>query len=790
MAKKPQALSLSRLAQCNIKQLFNTTDDLPDLVSFLGQDRAIKSLSLGIGIKHAGFNIFALGVCGQGKRSIIQSLLLKESSAKNPPHDICYINNFKDSKSPIFLSLRPGLGQNLAQDIKEILAILHVEIPQIFESKTYASRIKEIEEDIREKQEQGLILLEKEAKDKDIAILRTPDGLMLALMKNGHILSEEDFRLLPDEERLHKEELMKVIKKSLTSYLENIPLWQKELKEKIKEAQSYFIMLQVGSIFSNIKHKYADEKDIQEYLVNVEKAILETPQDFFKKAENIFNYLSVDNLTPSTSRFLVNVLVDNSNISNAPIVFEDNPNLANLVGFIDHVSHFGALITDFTQIRAGALHKANGGYLILEAQKLLAQPFAYDALKRALRAKIINVENINQMMGFISPASLKPQPIPLDVKVILIGDRYIYYLLSMLDPEFLELFKVAADFDDNIPRNDDNNLLFARLLKHLSHKEGIKALDHKAVCLVMEYASSLAQDRKKLSTHMGKLSDLLKEANYYAGLANKAIIDQDDIDEAIQQQLNRSARLSELSQENIDRGLIYVDSEGSHVGQINAMSIIKIGEHSFGHPVKITARVGVGKSGIINIEREVRLSGSIHSKGVLILSGYLLGHYAKHHPLSINISLVFEQSYSKVDGDSATVAELAVILSALSEVPLKQSMAVTGSMNQHGQVQAVGGINEKIHGFFNVVKQRGFKDNPGVIIPVANVDHLLLHKDIIHAIKENKFNIYPVNHIDEVMEILTDKKTGIRQKNGFFKKGSLNYLVENAFKKYNPKAHK
>jgi lon-related putative ATP-dependent protease len=383
--------------------------------------------------------------------------------------------------------------------------------------------------------------------------------------------------------------------------------------------------------------------------------------------------------------------------------------------------------------------------------------------------------------------SREPKPVPLDVKVIVIGDRHIYYLLCMLDPEFLELFKVAADFNEDLPRNDENNLLFARLLKNLSKKEEIRPLTKEGVALVIDHASSLCYDSKKLSTHVGKITNLLREADYYADLSKKTAIDQDHIEEAINQQIDRASRLKELNQQYIERGIIFVDTERACVGQVNGMSIVELGGFMFGHPVRISARAGKGRPGIINIEREVKLSGPIHSKGVLILSGYLVGQYAKNNPLSVHISLVFEQSYGGVEGDSATAAEAAVILSALSEIPLKQSIAITGSMNQHGQIQAVGGINEKIWGFFEVVKNRGFKDKPGVIIPAANIDNLMLHKDIINAIKQDQFQIYTVNSIDEVMEILTDKNAGRRQKNGQFPSGSINYLVQAALKKYSGK---
>jgi lon-related putative ATP-dependent protease len=790
--RKPKPLSIDRLRNtCDPKQFsFKTTEELVELQDFLGQHRALKATTFGIGVNCSGFNIFAMGPAGQGKRSIIQSLLNQQAAGRPQPYDICYIHNFKDPKSPVVLKLIAGLGRKLADDMAQLLQILRTEIPAIFESKAYADRIKEIQDNAKKKQESAFLKLEQEAVEHDITILRTPDGFMLALLKDGKIVSEEAFAGLPKSERETKEALMHTLQEHLENYLEEMPAWQKELQKNVKEAIKYFIMLHVGSIFGDIKKQYVDHKEVQSYLAVIEQEILDNPKDFLKKAEGHLGMISPDSSDNILNRYGVNVVVDNGKLKGAPVIYEDNPQLANLVGRIDHISQFGALITDFTLIRAGALHRANGGYLILDAQKLIMQPFAWEGLKRALRAKMIRVENINQLMGFMGTVSLEPQPVPLDVKVILIGDRRIYYLLCAMDPEFLELFKVAADFDETMPRTPQNSLLFAQLLKTLSKTDCISPLTKEAVARVIEHASVLVGDNQKMSTHVGKLTDLLREANHYASLEKRQTIDQAHIENAIDQQIERASRLKEQEQHHIERGIILIDTSGRHIGQINGLSIIELGDIMFGHPVRITARTGLGHGGVIDIEREVKLGGPLHSKGVLILSGYLTGQFMKKDPLSLSLSLVFEQSYGGVEGDSASVAEACVILSALSMVPIKQSIAITGSMNQHGQVQAVGGINEKILGFFEIVKKRGFSEKAGVIIPAANVDNLMLHKDIIEAVKHDQFQIYAVKTVDEAMEILTDLKAGVRSKSGKFPRGSINYKTEAALATFSGQSKK
>lgn len=778
--KKPKPLDFTLLRiTCDPAQFsFATTDELPDLAEFVGQTRALKATDFGIGIEREGFNIFALGPAGIGKRTIIQSLIRKEAAHKPAAKDICYIHNFASPRHPKALLLKPGLGRQLAKDMQELIDILRSSIPAIFESEAYRLAIKEIQDASREKRSSALAKLEKEAEESGLTIMPTAQGFMLAAMKDGEMVSEQDFAKLPKEEREAKEALMQKIHGELMNFLELIPGWHKEAREKIKETAKNFTMLEVGSVIDEVKKKYEDQPDIAAYLSDVQKAIMENPAEFRKDEGAPSNVLGIPE-KPSFTRYRVNVLVDNGDQHSAPIIYEDNPTFSNLIGRTDHIAQFGALVTDFTLLRAGALHKANGGYLLIDALKLLTQPYAYDGLKRALSARTITIENLSQMLGILGSVSIEPEPVPLDIKIILLGERYLYYLLSAHDPQFLELFKVAADFDEEMDRTTQNAFLLAQLLKSLAKKDALRPLTKEAVARVVDYGSRIVEDNQKLSTHVTNLADLLREADYWASDDHDSIIDLEHIEKAIAQKIYRASRIKQKLYEQIKRGRLFIDTNGSHVGQINGLSYIQLGGFAFGEPVRITARVRVGEGEVIDIEREVKLGGPIHSKGVLILTGYLAGRYVKDLPLSLSASLVFEQSYAGVEGDSASAAEACVLLSAIANIPINQGLAITGSMNQQGQVQPIGGVNEKIEGFFDICQAQGGHADQGVIIPKANISNLMLRSDVVSAVRHGSFHIFAVETIDEAMEILTGINAGTPNKAGKYPEGSLNYLVEN-----------
>jgi lon-related putative ATP-dependent protease len=768
MNRKIKSLDIKFLRNpCDLSHLdFLSTDELDLQTDFLGQKRAIEALDLGITIDSDGFNMYALGPEGVGKRSVIQALLEKEALKKPCPKDICYVYNFKEPRKPKLLLLPKGLGKNLEQDIKSLLEILKVSIPAIFEEKDFNLALKEIQSQAQKEQEEALKNIEDKALKNNIGILRTAQGFVLAPVKNGEPISKEEFDAMPEDEKAKKDKLIEQIHEELAEYLEKIPSLNKALNKKIKELFRYFTMSQVGVLIDDIIKKY-QEPEITEYLNRIKLAILESPNDFRKKSEEIPD----DFLDRKLNRYLINVLVDNSQTDHAPIIYEDNPNFQNLVGKIDHVSHMGALVTDFTLLRAGALHKASGGYLLLDAHKLLAEPMAYNGLKRALRSKEVKIENIYQLLGFMSAISLEPEPLGLDIKIILIGSRQIYYLLCELDPEFSLLFKIAADFDEEIPRTPENELLFAKLLKNIALKNKLMPLKKDAIALLIEHSSRIAEDGQKLSTHVRQISDLLKEANYYSKALNKSLIDSDDIKKALNAQEERASRSVKIYQEHVSRGLILIDTEKSVIGQINALSYVTLGNQAFGMPTRITASISEGKGDVIDIEREVKLGGPIHSKGVLILSGFLRKILTIKYPLSLTASLVFEQSYGQIEGDSASAAEACLLIASIANIPIKQSLAITGSINQQGEIQAVGGINEKIEGFFDLCKKRGLTGDQGVIIPKSNISHLMLKEEVLEACKNNKFYIYAVEHADEALELLTGVKAqGLNYKNTVYQK--------------------
>lgn len=759
MKPKTKPLTAKMLRnRCDMRTLsFASTKELSPQEEFVGQKRAILALTLGMAIESDGFNIYALGPPGVGKRSVIRTLLASEAQKRPRPQDICYVYNFKEPRKPSLLLVNPGTGRKLEQDMRQLIEILKTSIPAIFEEKEFNLLIKKIQEESQARQEEALAKLEDEALKNGISILQTPQGFVLAAVKDGQVISQADFEALPKDEREKKEELMKELRGHLTEYLEQIPALNKALNKKIKEVFQHFTMLQVGGLIDDIVKKYQDQLKVVEYLNRVKQVILDNPNHFRRKSENK-DLAEAEPIDRLLNRYLINVLVDNGNLSGAPIIYEDNPNFVNLVGKIDHLSQFGALVTDFTLLRAGALHRASGGFLLLDAYKLLTQPLAWDGLKRALRSKEVRMENIYQLLGYMSTLTLEPEALPLDIKIVLLGERQIYYLLAEHDPDFCELFKVAADFDEVIERNTANILLFAKLLKSLVEKSGLLPLKKDAVAMLVEHSSRLAGDAQKLSTHVRLLADLVQEANHYSKTLNKTMIDSSDIEQAIHEQRKRASRLVDLHHEHIEKGIILIETTGVKVGQINALSYLSLGGFAYGVPSKITASIAEGKGDVIDIEREVRLGGPIHSKGVLILSGFLRKLFAQKQPLSLSASLVFEQSYGGIEGDSASAAEACLLITAIADLPIKQSFGITGSINQHGQIQAVGGINEKIEGFFDICQERGLTGEQGVIIPKANVAHLMLRKDVVKAAHEKKFHIYAIEHIDEALELLTGVK--------------------------------
>jgi len=763
---------------------FKDTSQLEALPESIGQERALEAIRFGISVRGRGFNLFLMGPAGTGKFTTIRDILTKRAATEPTPDEWCYVNNFDHPDTPSVLKLRSGMGAQLRADMNRLLETLRTAIPAAFETENYRARKQAIEQEVKSKQEKELERLQQEAEKNNVALLRLPSGLGFAPARRGEVLSPDEFEQLPDSEREKFQQVISTFEERLQPMLRQMQRYEQEGREKLRELNHSVATFAVSHLIDDVRKKYAEVAEIVSYLDDVEKDIIQHVDEFLGPQEHPLAALIGATLSTEARgsaffrRYRVNVLVEHDGKEGAPVVFEDSPTYSNLVGSVEYMAQLGALTTDFNLIRAGALHRANGGYLVLDAHKLLMQPYAWEALKRCLESSQIRIESLGQMLSLVSTVSLNPEPIPLNVKVILMGERLLFYLLSAYDPETADLFKVAADFEEDMDRGTDGNLLYARMLAGIAREEELLPFDASGVARVIEQSARLAGDSQKLLVRRRVLSDLLHEADYRAREKNKQFVSAEHVQQAIDAQIHRGDRIRERIQEQIMQGTILIDTQGEKAGQVNGLSVIDLGQFAFGHPSRITARVRMGKGEVIDIEREVELSGPIHSKGVLILSGFLAGRYAVDQPLSLSATLVFEQSYAAVEGDSASSVELYALLSALSGIPITQSLAVTGSVNQYGQIQAIGGVNEKIEGFFDLCNARGLAGDQGVIIPASNVRHLMLRQDVVDAVRTNKFRIYAVETIDQGIELLTGVPAGERDESGKFPEGSVNQKVE------------
>ena len=782
----PQSLSAEQLFQRTNPEQFNfdTTANLDGPVTVVGQERALDAVRFGIGIQQKGYNLYALGPHGLGKYDVISRFIEERAGEMPIPSDWCYVHNFDQSYKPRALELPAGRGIQLRDDMAQLLEELQAVLPAAFESEEYHAQRQAIEEELKERQESSFEELKNKAQERNIALVQTPSGLAFAPMREGEVINPKDFLSMPEEEQKQVQGEVEGLQEELQRIMRQMPQWQKETRDRVKALKKEVATFTIAPLFEELNNKYADLSEVVSYLENVQAHVIENVDNFLQKNSDEENPLAAmmrgqraQSQPPSFVEYEVNLLVDNSKSEGAPVIYIELPTYQNLIGRAEHISQMGALLTNFTLIKPGALHEANGGYLILDALKLLQQPYAWDGLKRALRTREVTIESLGQMYSLISTVSLEPEPIPLDIKVVLLGERLLYYLLSQHDPEFGELFKVMADFDDEMERNAENSLAMARLIASLVQRDELRHFDRGAVARILEYSAREVSDKERLTTHLEKITDLLREANYWAGEAGRDVVGAQDVQRSIDEQVRRASRLRERMQESILRDVVFIDTTGEATGQINGLSVISVGSYMFGRPSRITVRVQMGKGEVIDIERRVELGGPIHSKGVFILSGFLGSRYATDRPLSLSASIVFEQSYAGVEGDSASSAELYALLSALAEVPIKQSFAITGSVNQHGQVQAIGGVNEKIEGFFDICKARGLTGEQGVLIPDSNVHNLMLRDDVREAVAAGQFSVYAVSHIDEGIEILTGIAAGDLQEDGSYPKGTINYMI-------------
>lgn len=770
--------------RCDPQQFsFATTDELPDLTEVIGQTRATAAIEFGIGIRREGYNLFLLGQPGVGRRAVLQRFLEARARTETTPPDWCYVNNFQQAHVPNVLELPTGKGQQLKRDMDQLLEDLRSAIPAAFESDEYRSRRQELEEEVKEKHEQALDELRKEAEAHEVALIRTPGGMAFAPVRKGEVLSPEEFEHLPDAEKKRIQAVISTLQEQLARIIHQLPQMRREGQRRIRELDRDISMSVVDNLIAELKKQYAEQPAVIAYLDAVREAVIENTDDFKTQEDSpeisfLGMTISRPGGAPSLRRYRVNVLIDNGATHGAPIIYEDNPTLANLIGRVEHLSQMGALVTDFMLIKAGALHRANGGYLVLDVRKLLMQPFAWEGLKRALKARELSIESLGQALSLISTVSLEPEPIALNVKVVLVGERLLYYLLVAYDPEFSELFKVAADFEETMDRSPSALEAQARFIATIARQEQLLPLERDAVARVIEQGARGAEDAEKLSIHLRETADLLREADYWARERRRELITRTDVQQAVRARIFRADRLRARLQEAVRRGTLLIDTVGERIGQVNGLSVVDLGQYAFGHPSRITARVRLGRGEVVDIQREVELGGPIHSKGVLIFVGLLGARYAPDRPLSLSASVVFEQTYGAVEGDSASCAELYALLSALADTPIRQSLAVTGSVNQHGMVQAIGGVNEKIEGFFDVCREAGLTGEQGVLIPAANVKHLMLRHDVVEACSAGKFHVYPVSTIDEGIELLTGLPAGERDANGLFPDGTINQRVE------------
>ncbi len=762
---------------CNLEKFdFTSTTDLENLSTTIGQDRALDAINFAVEMHHNSFNLYVMGSSGLGRHSLVRDALKETAEIATRPDDWCYVSNFQHPHSPYSLKVPAGTGCSLRSDMHQLIENLINTIPAVFQGDEYQRRHHEILQDIKAREDAATSELEAFASQNHILLVRGPNGFTLTPEKDGQALSSEDFDALPEQEQQDSLVALETLKNLLKDTMNKAPEWQNEIQTRMRLLDQEAMSLTVNQFIKGLEEKYAKYQNILKYLASVKDDLIENVEWFRKPEGSKESSISADD--PVFNRYKVNILVDNSETKGAPIVFEDNPTYQNLTGRIEHIADMGTLQTDFTLIKAGALHRANGGYLILDADKVLLNYYAWEGLKRVLYSREIRIQSLERQLSLASTISLEPAPISVDLKVVLIGSRNLFYMLNEYDPEFSLLFKVGADFSEELPRDDENEFLYARLIATLQHREGLREIERDGVARIIEEAARRTWDSEKLSLHMGSLLDLLREADYHARKNQSLLVRRADVQAAIDAQMRRANQWQEKLLEEIIKDTIRIDTQGRQLAQVNGLTVLKLGDYMFGSPTRITATARLGSGELIDIERESEQGGEIHSKGVMILSSYLGERYAKHQPLSLSASLAFEQTYTLVDGDSASAAELCALISAIADVPIKQSLAITGSINQHGQMQAVGGVCEKIEGFFDLCNKRVLSGEQGVIIPASNVRHLMLKQEVIDAVKAGKFHIYAVDHVDQALTILTDLPAGQINQEGIYPQGTLNFMVQ------------
>ncbi len=787
---KPKELLYQELEnKCNINSFpFKDTSKLGIYDGIIGQERATKAMKFGLQMKMRGYNIYMSGPTGTGKTSFAKQLVNEVAASQSVPDDWCYIYNFSKPNQPMAINLPAGTGKKFQSDMEEFVKTIKQEIANAFDNEQYEKEKSEILDEYESIKDELLSKLSEDAQAHGFKVNTGSSGIYFLPIIEGKTISEEEFEKLDEDVKDKINEKTNILQQDTLEIIRKLKNNDKETKQKVSEWEKKIALMALGVQINDLKEKYKKFDEIEDYLEKVQQDILDNLDDFKEEEASeeqpqfIIPWIQKEE-TP-IYKYKVNVLVDNSSLKGAPVIIDYNPTYPNLIGKIEYENEFGSVSTDYTKIKPGLFHLANGGYMILQAKEVLSNPQAYEAINRVLKTKKITIESMKDQTGVVAVPALKPQSIPVDIKVILVGSTSIYQLLYEYEEDFRKLFKVKADFDEEMERNDENILKLASFISGFCKKENTLHYDKTGVAKVVEYASWLVEDQQKLSTRFNDIVEILCESCMWAQCDGSKLVKAKHVKQAIGEKIYRCNRLDKKMLDMLNEGTLMVDTAGRQVGQINGLTVMDMGDYSFGKPARITASTYIGESGIVNVEREVELSGTSHSKGVLILSGYIGQKYAQDFPLSLSASLCFEQLYGGVDGDSASSAELYAILSSLSDVPIKQYIAVTGSVNQKGEIQPVGGVTYKIEGFFELCKVRGLTGEQGVIIPYQNIKNLVLNDEVVNAVRKKLFHIYPVKTIDEGIELLTDMEAGEKGADGKYKKSTINYLVSQKLERF------
>ncbi len=770
---------------------FDTTASLEDIEDrVVGQERAIDAIQFGMGMKESGYNIFIAGPSKAGLTYTARTFIEEQARQEPTPPDWCYVFNFKEQDKPKGLKISAGTGKLLKKDMNDFIDTLQAKIPEVFDSDDYRAKEGEVHQDFEKRRREYIDELSQEAREQGFILQFSQVGMVIIpANKEGEPMTQEDLRHLSEEERQLLRSKSDELHERMKDTIKKIREAENEFKEKHTKLDNEIALFVVGQLMDVYEEKYKDDQQVLDYLKEVQEDILENIDDFKKKPE-AQQQMPGQPVAPfamppkeaNLRKYDVNVLIDNSETKGAPVIIESNPAYPNLFGSIERQAWFGALFTDHTMIKPGSLHKANGGYLVMKALDLLKWYISYEALKRALRDKEIRIEDLGELYGIFSTRTIRPEPIPLNLKIVLTGDPYIYQLLYSLDDRFQKLFKVKAHMSDQMDRKPDRILECSKMIARYCNEHHMKHLDKSGVARVLEYSVELTEDRDKLTLELGTITDLLRESNYFAGIESSEVIQRKHVDEAIKKRIYRSNLIEERVMEVMEKDIIWVETKGEKVGQVNGLAVLMAGDHVFGKPNRITATVSVGREGMVSIDRESKMSGATHTKGLMILGSLFRERFAQNKPIAFSASVCFEQSYGMIDGDSASSTEYYVLVSAISGLPLKQGIAVTGSVSQKGEVQPIGGVNYKIKGFFDICKSKGLTGEQGVMIPHKNIRNLMLDQEVVDAVAEGKFHIWPVTTVEEGLKILTGMDAGTLQEDGSFPEATVYRKVDDRLK--------